>query len=281
MQFGTKKLLFVVWLMTSLVGGTLANDPYSDSSFEDYYNDSGSSAPNAQASNDCQFIADSDSRDRCYLLRQSASIGGEVCVECLMMQPPKNDVWSERLNAVMPVVGLLGSAYLGYKSNKAWANAYEGYYNSGYEACKSNFNSYLDYSIERGATPIVAEDAQSMMQCNGNFVGGGDFAGFGGIYGSGFGGLGGNPFLSAGYTPGFLGGMMGPYFSGSGGMYPGLGIGIGGSLGGLGGYGNGIGISGGITIGGGLGGYPGIGIGGYPGGIGGGYPGIGIGIGGG
>ena len=196
-------------------------------------------------------------------LRMEIAGGADVdCVECLFAQQEKSNPWVDALGIVAGPLALFGSAYVGaryaYKSQKEWAGAYE----AGHAACTSRFNSYLDYNITRGSNPILPEQAEGLMSCNGSPYG--SFAGFGGLTGNGFGGFG-SPFIGAGYTGGFMGGMMGP------------GFGLGGGFGMGGGFGNGLGIGGGISIGGGLG-YPGFGMGGYP--MGGGF-GLGGGIGGG
>ncbi|MEI8346097.1 MAG: hypothetical protein WCG27_01420, partial [Pseudomonadota bacterium] len=166
------------------------------------------------------------------------------CVDCLFAEQPKEpNPWVEALSVVAGPLAYFGTNWLWssayQKTNEEWASAYK----YGYESCNTRFNSYLDYSVERGANPILPEQAQTLMQCNGNGLGG--YAGFGGMYGSSFGGAS-NPFMSAGYSPGYMGGMMGPYYGGGygggmGGGYPG---------GGMGG-----GMGGGIYIGGGMGGY--------------------------
>ena len=253
--------------------------------------------------NDCQYAG--ESKEMCYKMVMASEYGGEIdCIECLMYEQPEQNKLAETLGVVAGPLAFLGASYFGakyqYKGQQAWADAYE----SGHTACTTRFNSYLDYSTERGATPISAGDAESFASscgAGGTLGIGGGYAGYGGSYGNGYGGFG-NSFASAGYSPGFMGGMMGPNFStgisggfggGSIGFGGGLGLGLGmGAMNGLFGSGSGLsgGISGGINIGlgTGMGGgmYPGgYGMGGNPyggiyGGMSGGfgYPGMGGGI---
>jgi hypothetical protein len=155
-------------------------------------------------------------------------------------------------------------------------------------------NAYVNYNTQQQGPLILPGEYGDMtvspemfnnLTCNGYSMGG--FAGFGGMMGNGFGGFG-NPWMSAGYSPGFMGGMMGPY--GMMNPYGGIGGGFGMGMPGMGGIGGGIGIGmpGMGGIGGGVGiGMPGMGMGGmgmpgFGGGMfGGGWPGpIGGGMGG-
>lgn len=184
-----------------------------------------------------------------------------------------------------PLFGYLGmrsysNAMLG--SNQAWAGAAQ----VGFEQCQlmqSNFiNTMYGYADPTQGAGYFASNELPYQElqppgCNGYGLGG--FAGGMGFMGNGFGGFG-NPYFAAGYSPGFLGGMAGPW----GGYNPYGGIGMGMGFPGMGGFG-GPGFGGGINIGFG-GGFPGMGGGfggGYPGfggGFGGGYPGFGGGFGG-
>jgi hypothetical protein len=162
---------------------------------------------------------------------------------------------AEFVAAGAPIAG----AYFGYKSNQAWAGAAA----AGFEQCRLAQQDYMGY-LSANELPGLSPQQQAAMNCNGYQLGG-----FGGL---GFGGMG--SWLGAGYSPGFLGGMMGPY-----GMYNPYGIGgmgfpggmVGGAVGGIGmGYPGGIaaGYPGGFGVGGVAAGFPGGVAAGYPGGIG-------------
>ena len=173
---------------------------------------------------------------------------------------------AEIVGAIAPPLAMFGSAYVGAKayqrSNEAWAGAAA----VGFEQCQLDHNNYYQY-LAANQLPGLNPAQQQAMGCNGFGLGG-----YAGLQNPGLGG-----WYGAGYTPGFMGGMMGPY----GGYNPyGMGGMIGGSLGGAIG---GIGMAGGYASGY-AGGYPGgmVGglaaggyvAGGYPGGMaGGGYPG--------
>ncbi len=185
------------------------------------------------------------------------------CVNCQAGSRGKQSTLSgiaEIVGAIAPVASVGLGAYFGYKSNQAWAGAAT----AGFEQCRLDHNNYYQY-LSANELPGLSPAQQAAMNCNG--------FGLGGYAGLGAGGLGG--LYGAGYTPGFVGGMMGPY----GGYNP---YGMGGMVGGyVGGAIGGIGITGGMGM---VGGYPGgmVGgavaggyvAGGYPGGmVGGGYPG--------
>ena len=151
-------------------------------------------------------------------LRMEIAGGGEVdCVECLFSETEKTNPWVEALGVVAGPLAFLGSAYLGYKGQKAWANAYSdtnahwaGAYTAGQEACSGRISGYQQYMIERGANPITPTQFEGLnAQCNGQ--GFGQYAGMGGQYGNGYGGYG-NAWGSAGYSSGFMSGMVGPYY---------------------------------------------------------------------
>ena len=201
---------------------------------------------------------------------------------------------AEVAGAVLPpVMGYLGvkagaDAYLG--ANQAWAGAAA----TGFENCRMMQNNYVNSyyaDIQAQRNYVVSNELpdrtfggnMNVPGCNGYQLNG--FAGGMGWMGNGMGGFG-NPWLGAGYSPGFVGGMYGPY-----GMYNPYGN-MGGMMGGgmFPGFGGGIniGIGGGLGMGGGMGGmYPGFGGGmggmypGFGGGMGGMYPGFGGGMGGG
>ena len=225
--------------------------------------------------------------------------------------------------AILPPLAYLGSnwlwsdAYLG--ANQAWAGAAQ----VGFEQCQIMQTNHIQSMYGNGTTDMQGYFSNNELPyeyiappgCNGYNVNA--FAGGMGFMGNGMGGFG-HPWMGAGYSPGFVGGMYGPYgqynpygngmgmgmgmgYPGMGGMgYPGMGGGIGINLGlGMGGMGMGgmgypgMGGMGGMYpgMGGGMGGmYPGmgggIGIGGGMGGMGypgmggmGGFPGGGIGVG--
>ncbi len=154
----------------------------------------------------------------------------------------------------MMTASIVGSVY-NYKSQKTWANAYSdsnqayaGAMRAGYEACPNIWSDYLDYNIARGGSPVIAAQATAHAEtCN--QMSPGMFAGMNGLQGNGFGGFG-NGYLGAGYSPGFVGGMIGPNYPGmgmsGGGMGMGLnfGMGMGMPRGGMG-FGMGMGMPGG------------------------------------
>jgi hypothetical protein len=163
----------------------------------------------------CERYEEDYERDRGS---RRGSRDGRDCISCNSSRSDSS--YAENVSAWMnPLAYIatgLGSAYLGYRGQKAWANAYA----SGQQQCTSRFNSYLDYNITRGSNPILPEQADPLMQCNNSPMGG--YAGMGGMSSNGYGGFG-NPYASAGYSGGFLGGMAGPY----GGMGNGMGMGMG------------------------------------------------------
>jgi len=188
------------------------------------------------------------------VLAINAADAGVDCIECITSQQQKSNPWLEALGIVAAPLAFFGSAYVGakyaYKTQKQWANAYE----TGYNACTSQFNSALDYNISSGATSYTASELSGMMgACNGGGLGGA-YAGYGGLIGNGYGGVG-NPWLSAGYSGGFMSGMMGPYYGNGAGINinAGVGGGLGSLLGGLF-SGNGLSINAGagINVGGGF-----------------------------
>ena len=196
-------------------------------------------------------------QDEYSLCVQMASLAGHNvdCIECVVSGQNESRPGLDALSILAGPLSFLGATWLtsryAHKSQKEWARTYR----FGHHACNVRFQAYLNYSLERGANPILPEEVNNWgSQCNGNGLG--NYAGFAGYGGNAFGGFG-NPYVGAGYSPGFLGGMVGPYFGG-----PGVGVGghisIGGGVG-LGMPFPGIGLHGGIGIGGGFGGgmpYP-------------------------
>jgi hypothetical protein len=200
----------------------------------------------AYSIDECENI--SSPSDRSYCIRSTVAVqgGADFCYECAMgeEQQEKSNPWVDALGIIAGPLAYFGTNYLwsnAYKkSNQAWAGAYS----HGHDACTSRFNTYTNYLTERGASPMLPEQATAFSDsCNG--ASSGMFAGGGGMGGNGYGG-GGNGWGAAGYSPGFMGGMIGPNYGG--GMYGGGGYG-----GGMGGPGYG---GGGMYMGGG-GGYPG------------------------
>ncbi len=153
----------------------------------------------AYAESECSNIEDSAYNkeeirlcNRLNLVVQAKEAGVD-CIDCLFQeqQTQKSNPWVEALGIVAQPLAYLGGMYLGarysYKSNKVWANAYE----SGHKECTNRFNSYLDYNVQSGANPILAEDAAGLSAtCNGSGMG--PYAGYGGLDGNGFGEFG-NP----------------------------------------------------------------------------------------
>ncbi|RPJ78197.1 MAG: hypothetical protein EHM20_04490, partial [Alphaproteobacteria bacterium] len=188
----------------------------------------------------------------------AAGDAGVDCIDCLFHKEKETNPWVEALGIVAQPLAFFGASYFGSKfqaqSQEHWANAYA----QGHQQCTNRFNSYLDYNTERGANPLLPDEAQSFASsCNGSGMGG--YAGYGGMAGNGYGGFG-NPFQSGGYSSGFLGGMMGPYYGG--GYGGGVGIGMGGYPGMGGGMnGGGFGMGLGMGLGNGLAGMLGYGMG--------------------
>ncbi|RLA63935.1 MAG: hypothetical protein DRQ89_05555, partial [Epsilonproteobacteria bacterium] len=137
---------------------------------------------------------------RACLRMQIASSANIDCVSCLFAEEEKSNPWVEALGIVAAPLAMFGSAaitsYYDYKGQKKWANAYK----EGHKQCTNRFNSYVDYSIERGAAPILPEQATDLNNsCNGSSLGG--YAGFGGGIGGGGIGLIGNPYIGGGFSP--------------------------------------------------------------------------------
>lgn len=188
---------------------------------------------------------------------------------------------AEIVGAIAPPLAHFGAAYVGARaherSNEAWAGAAT----AGFEQCRLNQANYLQY-LSSNELPGLTPAQQSQMNCNGF-----QLSGYAGLQNPGL-----NGYYGAGYTPGFMGGMMGPYggynpYGGGGYVGGAVGGAVGGYVGGMnggmaggypggypggmvGGYVNGISIAGGINGGGYPGGYA---AGGYVGGMAGGYPG--------
>lgn len=211
----------------------------------------------------------------------SARYDTQNCVNCGVGSRQQSTLSgiAEIVGAIAPPLAQFGSAYVGAKayqrSNEAWAGAAE----TGFEQCRLNQANYLQY-LSSNELPGLTPAQQSQMNCNGFQLGG-----YAGLQNPGLGG-----YYGAGYTPGFIGGMMGPYGGYNpygGGGYVGGAVGgyVGGMNGGMtggypggmaGGYVNGISIAGGINggyTGGYAGGYPGGYAAGGVGGMSGGYPG--------
>ena len=235
--------------------------------------------------------------NRVYLTQE-----GVDCIDCnmntYMPEEPATNGWDFLSNAAWPAA-FFGSTLVtanAYEDTQArWANTVlkisdneTGAYKYGVEQCTTRYNSTLDYNMTRGSNPFTSDQLGSLMdKCNG--YGYNMFSGMNGLIGSGYGGVS-NPYLAGGYSPGFMGGIIGPYAGGGaymGGSYPGMGIGAGAGAGiylsgGAGGYmgggmpymgfpsmgagaGIGIGIGAGIGAGMGAGGYGGMPYMGFPG----------------
>lgn len=174
------------------------------------------------------------------------------CINCQAGSRQQSTLsgWAEIIGAIAPPLAHFGAAYVGakayQKSNEAWAGAAV----AGFEQCRLDHNNYYQY-LAANELPGLTPAQQQAMNCNGFNLGM-----YGGLQ---------NPMLNgwygAGYTPGFIGGMLGPY----GGYNPyGMGGGIvGGIVGGITG-----GLTGGYVGGGYVAGYPGGVVGGIVGNIG-------------
>ncbi|MCO4794646.1 MAG: hypothetical protein KC493_13085, partial [Bacteriovoracaceae bacterium] len=187
-------------------------------------------AAKALSLEECGQYIDQDTFSKDYQLCTRATIAAEAgidCVDCLFQQEEKSNPWVDVVGHIAGPLAFFGASYFGakyaHKSQAAWASAYE----NGHAACTGQFDSYLNYSTERGLPGLTPDQAQGMMgSCNGFGMGG--YAGMAGMSGNGYGGMG-NPFSGAGYSGGMMGGMMGPNFGG--GMYGGGGFGMGGGMG--------------------------------------------------
>jgi hypothetical protein len=161
-------------------------------------------------------------------LASEASASGVDCVECLFKQEEKGTSdWVQALSAVAQPLAYLGAAYVGakyqYKSQQAWADAYE----KANTQCSSQFSSYLDYTTSMGANAVTSSEASTLMNsCNSSSNS--TYSGYAGLLGNSYGGYS-NGYTSAGYSNGFMSGMIGSnYTSGLG--YSGYGTGLGTSL---------------------------------------------------
>jgi len=286
----------------------------------------GYNGSNGSAGGNFRIVTIGNTRFRCaYYMSDEDCIGNDAniiiaaggdathCVDCRNGKSRGGAYGT--LSGIAEVIGAVAPPLFGYLGTKAYSNAilgsnqaWAGAASVGFEQCQlmqSNYiNTMYGYAdASQGAGYLANNELPyqelSPPQCNGYNLGG--FAGGMGFMGNGMGGFG-NPYFAAGYSPGFLGGMAGPY--GQYNPYGGMGMGMGGFGGGMGypgfgggmygggmgmGYpgmgGAGIGINIGLGGGMGMGGYPGMGGGigmGYPGmggGIGMGYPGMGGGMG--
>ncbi|MCO4754055.1 MAG: hypothetical protein KC478_06215, partial [Bacteriovoracaceae bacterium] len=157
---------------------------------------------------------------------------------------------AEVAGAVLPpVMGYLGvkaqsKAYL--NANQAWAGAAT----SGFENCRLMQTNYVQDTYSHITTNGLPDREVVPPGCEGYQLSA--YAGGMGLMGNGMGGFG-NPWYSAGYSPGFMGGMYGPYgmqnpygsvfgnngygsglqFGINAGMYPGMNSGMYGMNGGM------------------------------------------------
>ena len=135
---------------------------------------------------DCLHLRDSGDRRGYEMCRNQEILGDSDCPECIYYEGEKSNPWVDSLAIMAPVLGVLGSAYFGYKGQKTWANAYQNtnqfwansfkdtneYWSNafvqGQQACSGRLNSYLNYVVERGANPVGPGDYEGLMgQCNG------------------------------------------------------------------------------------------------------------------
>ncbi len=147
-----------------------------------------------------------------------ASIADEAnidCIECLVQEEQQGTTLGGVIDTLAMPLTILGTTYISakyaHRTQERWADAYE----SGFKECTNRFNSYLDYNLERGASPVLATQAERLLDCNGHHYH--DYAGYRGYVGDGFGGHH-HPWHAAGYGPDFLAGMHGPNFHGHGGI---------------------------------------------------------------
>jgi hypothetical protein len=144
---------------------------------------------------------------------------------------------AEIVGAIAPPLAQFGSAYVGARAYQKGQEAWAGAAVAGFEQCQLSQNNYMQY-LSANELPGLSPAQQAAMGCNGFQLGG-----FAGLQNGGL-----NGWYGAGYSPGFMGGMMGPY-----GGYDPYGMGMGGYVGGaVGGM-----MAGGMMQGGYVGGYPG------------------------
>ena len=86
--------------------------------------------------------------------------GGEFCVDCYHRKKHWTEGLADILGAVAWPAAFVAGTYLSsdaYKqSNKYWAKAF----GSGNRACTRRFNSYLDYTVTMGASPVTPRGAR-------------------------------------------------------------------------------------------------------------------------
>ena len=228
---------------------------------------------------------DIDSYNTC---RKYDIMEGGDCIGCSLGDEHKTSTGVQ-------LAGILAGplAYLGVNalwSNQAGRDSRRRYNSQNYihEQCTTRYQAGLAHIQTSKSNPASPQELAMMNRCNGMPMGGGGFAGMGGVYGNGFGGFS-NPMGAAGWGSGFMSGMAGPYggygmmgsggivggvvgslFAGGGGMNGGWGGGMNGGMnGGWGGAINGgvSGVWGGAVNGGMNGGWNGGGNGGWNGGV--------------
>ena len=184
--------------------------------------------------------------------------GGIDCINC--GRSSRSGAYGV-LSGIAEIAGAIAPPLAYYGVNARWANAYQSSQQAwagaaavGFEQCRLMQTNYVRSTYRYMQSNELPHSTVMPPECNG--YGLGQFAGGFGMMGNGMGGFG-SPWGAAGYSPGFMGGMYGPYgmYNPYGGMNGGFGMGMG--MPGMGG-GLGIGIYGGI--GGGMGmGMPGMG----------------------
>ena len=159
---------------------------------------------------------------------RSSYLDMENCPDC---NNNKTNVGEVILGSLAILAGPLSQGYI----NRQWAKSYTNVERSRHEAfgryadalkefpqaCVNGFDSYLDHRSQLGINSALSADGAGSFfdQCS-NLS---QYAGFGGHMGNGFGGHG-NVWQGGGYSPGFLGGMVGPYGGFGGGVGGGLAV---------------------------------------------------------
>jgi len=107
------------------------------------------------------------------------------------------------LSGIAEIFGALAPVGSAYITGRAYQNAQEAWAGAaaaGYEQCQLGQANYLDY-LSANELPALTPAQQQAMNCNGFGLGG-----YAGLQNPALGG-----WYAGGYSPGFVGGMMGPY----------------------------------------------------------------------